>query len=266
MRGGERLVDMGLAVVVGIVLLVLYAPILISAVFSVVIVERGVIDWSSASLAAFAGLWQDQSILAAIRSTLLVAALSVLAGSALAVVLALYVNWQQAVAPRLVELLVYTPFLVPPIITGLALLIFFVDLGVERGLLTMVAGHMVLVLAVLFRITLTRLQSIPSSLLEASADLGANGWQTFRHIVWPLLRPAVLTGALLALAVSFDETLVSIFVAGEVTTLPLRLWAMMRVGFNPQINALVTLILGVSVVFAIFIALRIRPLQHEDRS
>jgi ABC-type spermidine/putrescine transport system permease subunit II len=261
----DRVLDLCLAVLVGVVLLVLYAPVLISAIFSIVTVERGVIDWSSASLSAYRSLWQDASILAAIRSTVLVAALSIVAAAILAVILALYVNWRQAAAPRLVELLVYLPFLVPPIITGLAFLIFFVDIGVDRGLLTIVAGHTTLVLAVLFRITLTRLQSIPATLLDASADLGANGWQTFRHILWPLLRPAVLTGSLLALAVSFDETLVSIFVAGEVTTLPLRLWAMMRVGFDPEINALVTLILGVSLCLAVFVALRLHSMRERNR-
>lgn len=257
---------MALACLAGLVLLVLYSPIIISALFSVVEVNRGVIDWSSASLGWYAKLWQNESILSAIRATVLVGALSVLIAAVLAVVLAFYVEWQHAFAPRVVELLVYIPFLVPPIITGLALLVFFVDAGVDRSLLTIAIGHTVLLLAVLFRLTLTRLQAMPASLAEASADLGANAWQTFRLVLWPQLRPAVLTGAILAFAVSFDETLVSLFVAGDTMTLPLRLWAMMRVGFSPEINALVTIILAVSILLAIVIALRMRPDSERNDS
>ncbi|MBL8585045.1 MAG: ABC transporter permease [Rhizobiaceae bacterium] len=253
------MLDTALALLAGLVLLVLYSPIIISALFSVVEVNGGIIDWSSATLRFYAELWQNESILSAIRATVLVGVLSVTLAALLAVVLAFYVEWRHALAPRLVELIVYIPFLVPPIITGLSLLIFFVDVGVERSVLTIAIGHTVLVLAVLFRLTLTRLQSIPPSLAEASADLGANAWQTFRLVMWPQLRPAVLTGAILALTVSFDETLVSLFVAGDTMTLPLRLWAMMRVGFSPEVNALVTIILAFSIVLAIIIALRMRP-------
>jgi ABC-type spermidine/putrescine transport system permease subunit II len=265
MKGtGERILDLGLAVLAAAVLLVLYSPIIISALFSVVEVNRGVINWSSASFGWYASLWQNESILSAIRATVIVGALSVVAAAVLALVLALYVEWQHAFAPRLVELIVYIPFLVPPIITGLALLVFFVDTGVDRSLLTIAIGHTVIVLAVLFRLTLTRLQAIPPSLAEASADLGANGWQTFCLVLWPQLRPAVLTGAILAFTVSFDETLVSLFVAGDTMTLPLRLWAMMRVGFSPEINALVTIILAISIVLAVIIALRMRPTTERD--
>ena len=98
-----------------------------------------------------------------------------------------------------------------------------------------------------------------STLFEASADLGATRWQTLRHVLWPQLRSAVATGAILAFTLSFDETLISVFLAGDATTLPLRLWAMMRVGFTPEINALVTLVLLFSIALAIIVSLRMKP-------
>ena len=129
----------------------------------------------------------------------------------------------------------------------------------SRGLATVVLGHAIFVLAVAYRLVLTRLQALPASLVEASFDLGASRWQTFRHVLMPHLASAVMTGAVLALTLSFDETLISTFVAGDQMTLPLRLWAMMRVGFTPEINALVTVVLLITILLAIAVAWRMKP-------
>jgi ABC-type spermidine/putrescine transport system permease subunit II len=129
----------------------------------------------------------------------------------------------------------------------------------NRGLVTIVAGHTIFVLAVTYRLVLTRLQALPRSLIDASFDLGASRWQTLRYVLAPHLASAVMTGALLALTLSFDETLISTFLAGDQMTLPLRLWAMMRVGFTPEINALVTLVLLISICLTIVMAWRMKP-------
>ena len=121
-------------------------------------------------------LWQNESIMAAIRFTAIVGGLSVALASVLAVILALYVHSDNAFGRRFLELTVYLPFLLPPIVTGLALLMFFAQAGVSRGVVTVVVGHMVFVLAVIYRLVLTRLQSLPASLVEASSDLGATRW------------------------------------------------------------------------------------------
>jgi ABC-type spermidine/putrescine transport system permease subunit II len=97
-----------------------------------------------------------------------------------------------------------------------------------------------------YRTLLSRLQSLRRSLVEASYDLGANRWQTFRFILLPNLKTAIVASAVLAFALSFDETLITLFLASGESTLPLRLWGMMRVGFTPEINALVTLIIILS--------------------
>ena len=87
-----------------------------------------------------------------------------------------------------------------------------------------------------------------------------------RYVVWPQLRSAVVTGAILAFTLSFDETLISVFLAGDATTLPLRLWAMMRVGFTPEINALVTLVLLISIALTIVVGLRLQPRRVNART
>ena len=261
---GERAVDAILAVLAGAVFLILYAPVIICALFSVVEVNRGVINWPSATLAWYGRLLENQSIIDAVQATLIVGAGSVTAATVAAVVLALYVNWEGAIGRRAIELVVYMPFLLPPIVTGLALLIFFVNAGVDRSLLTVGIGHAVFILAIVYRLVSTRLQSLSRSLVEASADLGANGWQSLRYVLWPQLRPAVATGAILAFTLSFDETLISVFLAGDSTTLPLRLWAMMRVGFSPEINALITIVLVISIVLTIIVGRRLRPAGQEE--
>ena len=139
------------------------------------------------------------------------------------------------------------------------------ELGVSRGVATIVLGHTVFVLAITYRLVRTRLQSLPRSLVEASADLGANSFQTFRRILLPQLVSAIVTGALLALTLSFDETLITVFLSGDQMTLPLRLWAMMRVGFTQDINALVTVVLAVSIALAVIVAVRMKTAELGDQ-
>jgi ABC-type spermidine/putrescine transport system permease subunit II len=260
----ERFTDLSLGALASAVFLILYAPVLIGALFSLVTVDRQGIHWETLSLAWYGKLLDNQSILDAIKTTALVGASSVALASVAAVVLALYVEWEGALFRRVVELIVYLPFLLPPIITGLSLLIFFVGTGIDRGFVTIIIGHTVFVLAVMFRLVQTRLKSLSKTLVEASLDLGASRLQTLRHVIWPQLRSAVATGAILAFTLSFDETLISVFLAGDATTLPLRLWAMMRVGFTPEINALVTIVLVISIILTIVVGLRLNPAHQRD--
>ena len=115
---------------------------------------------------------------------------------------------------HLLQLIVFLPFLMPPIITGLSLLIFFRELDVPRSLATVIVGHTVFVLAIVYQIVLTRLQALRPSLIDASLDLGASRWQTFRFVLVPNLISAFISAAVLAFALSFDETLITLLVTG----------------------------------------------------
>lgn len=256
---GERLAVALAGLLTALVFLVLYAPVIISALFSVVPSEQGALQWGNVNFSAYLTLWSNPSVVTALSNTLLVAAFSVALASVLAIALALYTEWEGAIGRRMLEVLIYLPFLLPPMVTGLALLVATAELGLSRGLATIVLGHTVFVLAVTYRLILTRLKALPASLIEASSDLGASRWQTLRYVLMPHLASAIVTGGLLAATLSFDETLISTFVAGDQTTLPLRLWAMMRVGFTPEINALVTLVLMVSIALALIAAWRLQP-------
>jgi putative spermidine/putrescine transport system permease protein/spermidine/putrescine transport system permease protein len=266
MTTGERITIAILWVFAGLVFVLLYGPATLVATLSFFDVERGRILWDSFSLARYATLTGNASILAALGNTLLVAFSSVAVAMILALGLAYYMRTGQRRGRGYVEFVIFLPFVLPAIITGISLLIAFRQVGVERGLTTVAVGHIVIVIAIIYRMVMVRFEALETSQLEASADLGATGLQTFRLVVVPQLASAMVTGALLAFTISFDETLVTFFLAGGDPTLPLRLWAMMRVGFSPEINALVTVVLLGTMVLATLGALSLRRSMDKHRA
>jgi putative spermidine/putrescine transport system permease protein/spermidine/putrescine transport system permease protein len=255
MMGLPRVALVLLGLVAAFVLLLLYGPLAVAIFFSFFRVERNEVQWDSFSFHAYRSLLSDHSILEAVRNTLLVGCMAVALALVIGTLLAFHYHRSRSRLREALQLVIFIPFLMPPIITGLSLLIFFREADVPRSLVTVVIGHTVFVLAVVYRVVLTRLQALPPSLAEASADLGASGWQTFRHVLAPNLVSALGASAILAFALSFDETLITLLVTGTSSTLPMRLWAMMRMGFTPDINALVTLLLVIATGLAM-LALR----------
>jgi putative spermidine/putrescine transport system permease protein len=120
-----------------------------------------------------------------------------------------------------ITLLFVLPIALPGIITGLALLAGIRSVGFEPGFWTIVAGHATFCLVIVYNNVVARLRRIPPSWIEASMDLGADGWQTFRHVLLPQIATALLAGGMLAFALSFDEIIVTLFTAGHEKTLPI---------------------------------------------
>jgi putative spermidine/putrescine transport system permease protein len=247
-------VKIGLGVITALVFVALYLPIFLVAALSFFKLRRGRIQWDSFSLEWYAKLFANRQIIEALANSLLVGFCAVLIALLMANLLAFHVQQSRSRLSIGLQFLVFLPFLLPPIITGLSLLVFFREITFPRGLIAVIVGHSVFVLALVFRTILTRLQALDRSLLEASQDLGATRLQTFRYVLLPHLRVALVTAALLAFALSFDETIITLFLVGDTSTLPIRLYAMMRVGFTPEINALVTLILLFSALLTLIMA------------
>ncbi|MDQ0345867.1 ABC transporter permease [Ancylobacter vacuolatus] len=256
---------LGFTAVVGLV--ALYAPLIAVVVLSFFQITRlrGVIGFAPFSLEPYAALVANHEILSALATSLTVATIASLASLVLALMFAFYFVTARRGFGLLMQVMVFLPFLLPPIITGLALLIAFREIDFSRGLATVIIGHVVFIVPVVYRTVLVRLQLLGRSLTEASLDLGASQTQTLVHVILPQMRPALISGLLLAFAISFDETLITLFVAGSETTLPIRLWAMMRVGFVPEINALATLILLFTAAITVAIGLMQRS-QGERAS
>jgi putative spermidine/putrescine transport system permease protein/spermidine/putrescine transport system permease protein len=248
-----------LACLTGFVFLLLYGPLLLPMISSLFAVKQGAVQWDQPTLQAYGVLAQNEGILEALRNTAMVGVSAVVLSLAVGIGLALYVNSGGGRARQLLQFLVFLPFLLPPIIIGLSLLIFFREIDFPRSLVTVIIGHTVFVLALVYRILLVRLQALSRSLVEASYDLGASPWQTFRLVLLPNLTGAMAGAAVLAFALSFDETMITILVTGTQNTLPIRLWAMMRLGFTPDINALVTLILAFTTALCLIAARYLTP-------
>ena len=250
-----RLLDIPLAAVAAFVYVSLYLPILLVGLLSFFSMRRGKVNWDTFSLSWYAKLFENDSLGSALWNSLLVGSLAVAAAAAFATSAALFVQARSSArSARMLEYVIFLPFLLPPIITGLSLLIYFREAGVSRGIFTITVGHALFVSAIIYRIVLTRLNALSRNLVEAALDLGATRIQTFRYIILPNLRMPLLTAGLLAFALSFDETMITLFLSGTDSTLPVRLYAMMRVGFTPAINALVTLILGFSIILTVAVA------------
>jgi len=256
----SRLGMVGLGLIAAFALLVLYGPLLVAVFFSFFEFRNNAVQWDSFSFDAYVSLVHDEGIIEAVKNTLIVGAAAVCLSVVLGTALAFHYNGSRSRFRELLQLVIFLPFLMPPIITGLSLLIFFREVDVPRSLWTVIVGHTVFVLALVYRIVLTRLQTLRTSLVEASLDLGASRWQTFRYVLLPALLPAIGSAAILAFALSFDETLITLLVTGTDSTLPMRLWGMMRMGFTPDINALV----AVSTLLAL-LAIRFVKLPTQTR-
>jgi ABC-type spermidine/putrescine transport system permease subunit II len=242
-----------------VVFILLYGPLVLPVASSFFTISHGDVIWQEPSTSAYAALLQNEGILVAFGNTLIVGfsatALALLVGT----LLALHYCSGKSVGRELMQFAVFLPFLMPPIVTGLALLIFFRETDIPRSLITVIIGHTVFVVTLAYRTIVVRLQSLDVSQVEASYDLGASGLQTFRHIVMPHLKSALSGAAVLSFALSFDETLITLLVTGTDNTLPIRLWAMMRLGFTPDINALVAFVLMLTVVLCILAVRQLMP-------
>ena len=147
--------------------------------------------------------------------------------------------------------LILLPIALPGIVTGISMLILFRMMGFNLSLETVIIGHATALLAVVVTQVYARLQRLPDSLQEASADLGASGLQTFFLVTLPNIRTAVIGAALLAFTLSFDEIPVTFFLTGRDNTFPMYIWSTMRRGLTPEINAIGTIIVGMSIVLIV---------------
>ena len=147
----------------------------------------------------------------------------------------------------LLRLLLFPPITIPWLIIGTAMLVMFFWIGIGRGLHAMLLGHVALSLPYVVVVVGARLASFGPELEEAAAALGANPWQTFRRVTLPVLAPGVVAAALFAFAVSFDQFVISYFLAPPgVSTLPVEIYSAIRKGFTPEVNAVSSIIIVVS--------------------
>ena len=145
--------------------------------------------------------------------------------------------------------MIYAPLVMPEVITGLSLLLLFIGIGLDRGVLTIVLAHTTFSMCYVSVVVSSRLITFDRSLEEAALDLGCSAWEAFRLVTLPIIAPAVISGWLLAFTLSLDDLVIASFTAGpSATTLPIKIFSAVRLGVSPEINALSTIMIGIVTV------------------
>jgi len=150
--------------------------------------------------------------------------------------------------------MLYAPIVMPEVITGLSLLLLFIAIGLDRGLVTIVLAHTTFTMCFVSVVVSSRLVTFDQSLEEAALDLGCTPWDAFKSVTLPIIAPAVVSGWLLAFTLSLDDLVLASFVSGpSSTTLPIKIFSAVRLGVSPKINALSTMMIAI-VAFGVITA------------
>ncbi len=183
--------------------------------------------------------FSDPQLLLSLWNSVVIGAGTTLLSTSLGTLAALGLRRGRFPGQVVFESLLNLPMVLPEIVMGLALLIWFVFLNLSLGLFSVVLAHTTFTISYVILIILARLKGMDSILEEAAADLGATPWVVFWRVTFPLLLPAIVSGALLSFTLSFDDFLITFFTAGVGSdTLPLRIYSMMRFGISPEMNAI----------------------------
>jgi spermidine/putrescine transport system permease protein len=242
----------------------LFLPIAMVVIFSFN-GSRLVEVWTGFSLKWYGTAWTDPSILDALRVSLTVAALNAVLATVFGTLAAIGMQRVGRRTRTAFELMVYGTIVTPEIVIAIASLLFFVTINFDLGIPTIVITHVVYNTSIVALIVRARLVGMDRALDEAAADLGATPLQTLRRVTIPLLYPAILAGALLAFTFSFDDFVLTFFVAGATsTTLPLKIFSMLRFGISPVVNAVATVMLAVTLTCIFTASLIVRRHGRGD--
>lgn len=240
----------------------LYVPIIVLIIFSFNSARTGA-TWQSFTLQWYERVFNNPRILEAAANSLVVAVLSTFGAVVIGTLMAMAMERYRFRGQSVWDGLLYMPVIVPEIVMGISLLIFFAAANFSRGLLTLVISHIAFCMPFVYLTMRARLADFDRSVEEAAQDLGANEWVTFRRITLPLLMPGIISSALLAFTLSLDDFVISFFVTGVGSqTLPVYIWGQIRRGITPEINAISALMLVLSIILVIIAQL----IQRRQRT
>ena len=232
-----------------LVVLFLFTPIILILVYA--FNASNIQTWPIAGLSlrwfgsAFANEEIRTALVLSLKASVVATSIALLLGSAAAFAVHRFAFFGR----ETVSFIVVLPIALPGIITGMALNSFFVFWGFGLSLWTIVIGHATFCIVIVYNNVIARLRRVPISLEEASMDLGADPWRTFRRVTLPMISTSLVAGALLAFALSFDEVIVTTFTAGAQNTLPLWIFGAIRLGQRlPEVNVVVLVIMAVTFV------------------
>ena len=251
-RGVGRIPDRALLLFSGLIYAFLYAPILVLMFFSFNS-SRSTQTWTGFSTEWYVALLRDQTIHDAFFNSLKVGVTATLIATVIGTLTALALTRHDFRGKLAADTTIYAATVMPEIVVGVSLLVFFVatliPLGIELGIVTIIIAHVAFTISFVTIVVRARLAGMDESLEEAAQDLGANPVTTFLRVTLPLILPGVMAGGLLAFTLSFDDFVITFFVSGVgSSTLPLKIYSMIKFGVTPVINALSTVVLVATIV------------------
>jgi spermidine/putrescine transport system permease protein len=205
--------------------------------------------WTGFTFDWYRTVLDNPDILQAARNSIIIASAAASFATVAATLAALVMARSRFAGGDAVQAVLALPLVVPEIVTAVATLMFFAFLGFQLGHMTVILAHTVFCIPFAYLPIRARLANMDPALAEAASDLYANDWQTFRRITLPLLWPGILSGLVLAFIISLDDFVITFFVAGAgSTTLPVYIYGMVRIGITPEVNAVSSLMILVSVL------------------
>ncbi len=233
----------------------LYLPLVIVVVYSFNN-SRLNAEWVGFTLDWYRALFAHEEMLTAAGNSLAIGSVASLVSTVLGTMAGVAMYRYRL---RLLPILVLAPIAIPEILTGVSLLIFFVMLNFTLGLLSVTLAHISFCIGFVAIVVRARLAGMDESLTEAARDCGATPWRAFRFVTLPLIMPGVIAGALMAFTLSIDDFVITFFTAGAgTTTLPLEIYSMIKIAVTPEVNAVSTLLMLLTLVL-IVIASKISP-------
>ncbi|EIP98689.1 ABC-type spermidine/putrescine transport system, permease component II [Opitutaceae bacterium TAV1] len=249
---GLKLLEWGLGAWTAIVFVFLYAPIVVLVVYSFNTSRLNIL-WEGFTFRWYGELVRNRPIMSALTNSLVVAAITTVAAVVIGTSGAWLLHRYRFRFSRSIQTLICVPMIMPEIVMGISLLIFFTTLSLPLGYLTVSIAHVTFCFPFVLVAVQARLQGLDPALEEAALDLGATPLRAFRLVIVPCLRPAILSGGLMAFTLSMDELIVSFFTVGpDSRTLPLLVFGMAKVGLNPMLNALSAIFVVTTAAFVLF--------------
>jgi spermidine/putrescine transport system permease protein len=237
---------------IGLVFLFLYIPIGMVIVYSFNTSKMNIL-FEGFTTMWYNTMFRNRSLMEALWNTLIVAVYSTVISTVIGTVGAVGMSKFSFRGKNLLDKLLYIPVVIPEIVLGIALLCMYSLLNIQLGLFTIILSHITFCIPFVVITVRARLAGMDKSMEEASMDLGANRFRTFLFVTLPYLAPGVVSGAMLSFSLSLDDVIISFFTCGPgSTTLPLKVFSMVRTGVTPEVNALFTVIMLITIVLISF--------------
>lgn len=234
----------------------LFFPVFIIALFSFNSTPAIAFPIRGFSLQWYQEILSSRVFLLALKNSLIVSGITTVISLCVGILAALAMTRYQFRFKSVVQVLFLLPLSLPVLFIGVSLLSFFVAFEVPLSLGTVVIGHLIYTLPYFFLVASARLERFDYVVEEAAQDLGCTPWQTFWRVTFPIIAPSIIGAAMVVFALSFDEFLITFFVIGPDSTLPMLVWSMMRRSIDPRVNA-ISVVLILASLLLLFVVSRV---------